>query len=165
MAAHHSSFTRAMNPNFIRFLLRAKANTYAAQGDQAALTPLLPGTRQLEYRDGTYLYRDIYAGMSQFVGQEIVYQADQPIWSMSYAGGLAPDQNRADAGKIYTHLRKALLQADATFPLRGPREWIDGELEYLCTYLGTIARFHGAEEIRCGGTRLYALEFSGGILE
>lgn len=154
-----------MNQNFIHFLLRAKANTYAAQGDQASVVPLLPGTRQLEYRDDAYLYRDIYAGMFQFAGQEIVYQADQPIWSMSYGGGLTPDQNRADADRIYAHLRKALLQADAAFPVRGPRELIEGDLEYLCTYVGTLARFHGSEEIRCAGTSLYALEFSGGVLE
>ena len=53
-------------------LLQAKRATYAGQGDEATVTPLVPGSKQLEYRDGDYLYRDIYLGMAYFVGQEVV---------------------------------------------------------------------------------------------
>ena len=54
-------------PGFAQFLRSAKAATYAAQGDDASVTPVLPDSRQLEYRDGTFLYRDIY------VGEKIVF--------------------------------------------------------------------------------------------
>jgi hypothetical protein len=38
---------------FVQFLVDAKQNTYASQGDSASLKPLLPDTRQLEYRKGS----------------------------------------------------------------------------------------------------------------
>jgi hypothetical protein len=53
---------------FVDFLLEAKRTTYAGQGDEATVTPLVAGSKQLEYRDGDYLYRDIYFGMAYFVG-------------------------------------------------------------------------------------------------
>lgn len=46
--------------SFLPFLIRAKKETYASQGDDAAVFPILEGSRQLEYREGEYLYRDIY---------------------------------------------------------------------------------------------------------
>lgn len=55
-----------------RFLFLAKSATDAAQGDAASVAPLLADSKQLEYRDGPLLYRDIYVGMVRFVGQEIV---------------------------------------------------------------------------------------------
>ena len=70
------------------FLLQAKLHTYAAQGDEASVAPLLPGSRQLEYRDGFWFYRDIYFGGERFVGQETVYYDSTPVWAMSYAGGI-----------------------------------------------------------------------------
>lgn len=71
---------------FLDFLLKAKRSTYAGQGDDATVTPLLAGSKPLEYRDGDYAYRDIYLGMAYFVGQEVISYRDQAVWSMSYAG-------------------------------------------------------------------------------
>jgi hypothetical protein len=65
-------------PDLKRFLFAAKQATYAAQGDAASVPPALPDTRQLEYADGDFLYRDIYVGMFRFVGQEIVYLSGRP---------------------------------------------------------------------------------------
>jgi hypothetical protein len=39
----------------VHFLLQAKRHTYASQGDDATVAPLVPGTKQLEYRDGLFL--------------------------------------------------------------------------------------------------------------
>jgi hypothetical protein len=60
---------------FLRFLLEAerletKRRTYAAQGDEATVPPVLLGAKQLEWREGDWLYRDLYVGMAYFVGQE-----------------------------------------------------------------------------------------------
>jgi hypothetical protein len=60
------------HPAFMTFLVNAKCQTYAAQGDAATVTPLVPGSRQLEYQEGTLLHRDIYFGIAYFVGQETV---------------------------------------------------------------------------------------------
>jgi hypothetical protein len=51
---------------FLDFLIKAKKATYASQGDNASVTPLLEGSRQLEFQEGNFLYRDVYFGMSYF---------------------------------------------------------------------------------------------------
>ena len=46
------------DPNeFVDFLLEAKRATCAGQGDEATVTPLVPGSKQLEYRKGGRLPR------------------------------------------------------------------------------------------------------------
>ena len=50
----------------VNCLLPAKRHTYASQGDEAAVAPLLPGTKQLESRDGLFFSRDMYVGMAYF---------------------------------------------------------------------------------------------------
>ena len=87
---------------FAEFLVKAKCQTYAAQGDDATLTPLVPGSRQLEYRDGPLLYRDIYFGGAYFVGQETVYYNSSALWAMGYAGGVTSAVSRpSDMRRVY----------------------------------------------------------------
>ncbi len=147
-----------------RFLLKAKQSTYAAQGDDASVTPLLPDSRQLEYREGDLLYRDIYVGMLRFAGQEVVYYEDRAIWSMSYAGGICTNVDAHAAGRIYAFLRQALLDAPAEMPLRGPRLLTNESMHYTCQCSGSLDRFYGAETITSGTESLYQLYFSGGGL-
>ena len=148
-----------------RFLLSAKSATYAAQGDAASVTSLLADSKQLEYREGPLLYRDIYVGMFRFVGQEVVYRSLHAVWSMSYAGGLIPGTNRELAKSVYAHLRKALLNAPASLPLRGPTVFEDGGMQYTCSTNGSMAWFHGVESIFHEESLVYELRFSGGHLE
>ena len=71
------------------FLVEATRRTYAARGDGRGVSPsLVPGFRQLKYRDLEWLYRDIYAGTVTFSGQESVSHHDVPVWAMVYADGL-----------------------------------------------------------------------------
>jgi hypothetical protein len=62
------------------------------------VTPLVPGSKQLEYRDGEYLYRDIYVGMAYFVGQEVVFHRE-------LAG------SRGSAGKARRYTNAGMLAA------------------------------------------------------
>ena len=74
------------------FLVAAKRRTYAGLDDDATVaSPVFRGSKQLEYRESDLHYRDIYFGMSFFVGQETVMANDRVIWSMSYSGGVSPD--------------------------------------------------------------------------
>lgn len=153
-----------MSPSLVQFIRAAKLATYAAQGDFASVQPLLPGTKQLEYVADDLVYRDIYAGMNRFVGQEIVYQCGQPVWSMSYSGGLASQGSSAAAPAIYAFLRQALRQCPVESPLRGPSEFRFEDLEYTCRVQGTMARFTGQELVKLAGTRVYEFNFGGGVL-
>jgi hypothetical protein len=147
------------------FLLQAKRHTYASQGDDATVVRLVPGTKQLEYRDGLFFYRDIYVGMAYFVGQEIVSYQDHPVWSMSYAGGVhSTVQDRAEVRAIYAFLRLALRQGTVAQPYRGPAVVRDGPYVYTNQSHGTLEAFWGHERITGNMQLVYELHYSGGVL-
>ena len=150
---------------FTNFLIQAKCHTYASQGDEATVTPLLPGSKQLEFRDDLLLYRDIYVGMSYFVGQEIVYYEDQPVWSMSYAGGVTSMvRNLHEISSIYAFLRVALRQVSVPYPYRGPQSVHEGPYLYTNQSQGALNNFWGQEVITRDDQQVYALHYHGGVL-
>ena len=150
---------------FVTFLVNAKRQTYAAQGDEATVAPLLLGSRQLEYRDRALLYRDIYFGGAYFVGQETVYHDSLAIWAMGYAGGLiAPIISPLEMGQVYEFLRAALGQVASERPYRGPRIFRDGAYVYTDESQGDIDRFSGVETITREDNQVYQLRYSGGLL-
>ncbi len=146
------------------FLVAAKGATYAAAGDEASVSALVPGTKQLEYRAGDFFYRDIYAGFLVFAGQEIVYFRDSPVWSMSYAGGTLSGADMDEARKVYALLRSALRRLPKEQPFRGPSRLDDEAYRYTNASNGDLGRFHGVERIACGETLVYELHYSGGLL-
>jgi Domain of unknown function (DUF5680) len=151
--------------NLVEFIQKAKIATYAAQGDEASLSPMIPDSKQLEYREGDFLYRDVYVGMFRFAGQEIVYQSGKAVWSMSYAGGLSPECPREKAKQIYEFLREALTQVPKDLPLRGPTSLARSEdFRYQCLVEGVFEAFHGIEEIREFGIKVFRVTFSGGLV-
>jgi hypothetical protein len=152
-------------PDFMTFLVNAKRQTYATQGDDASVTPLLPGSRQLEYQEGALLYRDIYFGGAYFVGQETVYEGSTPVWAMGYAGGvITPDASPSAVSEVYKFLRVALRQVTAERPYRGPRQWREGVLVYTDDTQGDVDCFCGIETITHEGQSVYQLRYSGGLL-
>lgn len=149
------------------FLLEAKRLTYAGLDDEATVRlPLLKGSKQLEHQAGPYAYRDIYFGMGFFVGQETVSKADKVVWSMSYSGGASPGiSDRGAILSIYKFLRQALLAGQVDSPYRGPASFEASGMNYLNRAHGTLARFHGDEEISQGGKTLFEFRYSGGMLQ
>jgi hypothetical protein len=151
-------------PEFVAFLRAAKRATYAGQGDEASVPPLLPNFKQLEFSRAPYFYRDAYVGMLRFVGQEVVYLDDRALWSMAYSGGLVPGVPKSDASPIYQALRAALSAVPEVFPVRGPSTFEHQGLSYRCSVTGSIERFRGSESISREGQLVYELDFSGGGL-
>lgn len=150
---------------FVRFLLEAKRHTYASQGDEATVAPLLAGSKQLEHRDGGFSYRDIYFGMARFVGQEVVSRWEQPIWSMSYAGGVIPAaRDVSETRVIYAFLRLALRQGTADRPYRGPAMVHEGPYTYTNESHGGLDAFLGIEQIARDGQKVYELYYAGGFV-
>lgn len=154
-----------MEESILDFLVEAKRQTYAAQRDDASVTPLLPGSRQLEYRNGSLFYRDVYFGVAYFVGQETIYKGEQLYWSMSYAGGVdkfitASDKIRS----IYAFLRAALRQVSKQHIFRGPSQFNEGDFEYRNTFEGDFNAFNGTEVITQHSQIIYTLHYSGGVV-
>jgi len=151
----------------IAFLIDAKRRTYAAGGggSEAVVTPLLPGSHQLEYRDGSLLYRDIYFGEAYFVGQETVYAGSSPLWAMCYAGGFTTSvSDQTEAGEIGGVLQAALREIPPERPYRGPSTVRRGIYSYVNEAEGDVHRFSGIETIARGDAVVYQLRYSGGVL-
>jgi hypothetical protein len=158
-----------MDKNFprkqlIEFLCEAKRRTYAAQGDEATVPPLLPDSRQLEYRKGPWFYRDIYFGMHSFVGQETVYYEEKPVWAMGYAGGLLVEEVNPE--EVYRFLRAALRRVSPDWPYRGPGHYAGEAYCYRNESHGDVESFWGVETITLVDREepLYQLRYAGGLL-
>jgi hypothetical protein len=148
---------------FMAFLVNAKRQTYAAQGDDATVPPLLPGSRQLEYQEGVLCYRDIYFGGAYFVGQETVYEGLTPVWAMGYAGGVMPSSGALrEMGQVYEFLRAALRHVTSERPYRGPSQWREGAYVYTDEGQGDLECFWGVETITYEDHVVYQLRYSGG---
>jgi hypothetical protein len=149
----------------IDFLLQAKRHTYAAQGDQASVTPLLSGARQLEFQAESWHYRDIYFGFAYFVGQETVYYAEAPVWAMGYAGGMLDATTSPEVtGQVYNFLQAALRQVEPERPYRGPRFYTNGAWTYVDETHGGLSVFWGLETISHAGVSVYQLRYHGGYI-
>jgi len=150
---------------FLKFLCDAKRATYAAKDDKAIVTPVLAGSHQLEYRRGALLYRDIYYGGEYFVGQETVYHKKEPIWGMSYAGGINDGVNTDQTPGVYEFLAAALREVPESAPYRGPDTFRQGDFNYINRILGAVSRFSGVETITFQDIPIYQLHYSGGLLK
>jgi hypothetical protein len=147
------------------FLLAAKRHTYASEEADSLVPPVLTGSRQMEYRQGSLFYRDIYYGELYFVGQEIIYHDSSPLWAMGYAGGVIKGAvPPSGVEELYDFLRAALRQARAERPFRGPSIFGRGTYVYTDDTEGGLERFYGVETISLRGRRVYELHYSGGIL-
>lgn len=152
---------------FLAFLIAAKQHTYAMQGGSAsAVSPLVPGSKQLEYQEASLLYRDIYFGGDYFVGQEMVYYEATPVWAMSYAGGKFKNaETQAEVQNIYAFLQAALREIPYAQPYRGPASFRQASFVYTNESHGDIDRFWGWENITYQNIAVYQLHYSGGILQ
>jgi hypothetical protein len=82
------------------FIVRAKSVSYVGGGSQT--DSCRPGSHDLKFQQGEFAYLDSYFGGTDFIGQEVVYFRDEPVWAIIYYGKiLAPGkitgaENRAD---------------------------------------------------------------------
>ena len=143
-----------------QFILTARAKTYA--GDSGKTEPLLKDSRQHEYTEGEFLYRDIYyVGAGRFTGLETVYWQDKPVWTMSYFGNFsAMSEAAAD-----TILREALIAKKDETRLWTNVEWEKDDFRYTYDGQGSIEELGGEEEIHKGDARVYYFYCAGGLID
>jgi len=141
----------------IKFLLKAKRNTYAGKG--AEIEPSKPNAHDLVYFEGDYKYIDSYLGGQKFAGEEAVFIKDQPYWSMNYYGHVLNDSFDGD------FLKEALLHGTYDMPYRGPKYFTKDGFDYICSADGDFNFFHGSEEIVKDGKKIFKCIFHGGKIE
>ena len=157
----------------VKFLVRTKKATYAGDGMEVA--PERPGCKELEFIEGDWSYRDSYVGFFRAPGQEVVRFRGEPVWTMSYDGGMVPDF-RSDitfVRKTFSFLKRALSQVPEDAPYRGPRgQWNGGTTDWLyengLSFGSDIIDFIGREKIWAritGGSKVvFDQKYIGGLV-
>jgi len=146
-----------MKQELIDFLCKGKRNTYAAHGGEVA--PSRPNSHDLQYIEGDYKYIDTYLGGERFIGEEAVWECDQPVWAMNYSGRVLGEGFSGD------FLKEALLHVSPEYPYRGPFIYRSGEFTYHCIVTGDIEWYQGYEEIFISDKKVMECYFHGGIVK
>lgn len=146
-----------MSNELIEFIIEAKRNTYAGKNNQVESSRKC--SIDFEYVKNDYKYRDSYVGSKYFSGQEIVWQNNEPVWSMNYVGKVTDEPFSGD------FLKEALKRCTYDMPYRGPALFEDGDYSYLCTAEGNYEWFEGREIIFFQNKQIYELKFHGGLIK
>ncbi len=150
--------------NLNEFLIEAKKQTYAnASGEKIASTRL--NSKDYEYKKDNYIYHDTYFGGTKFLGEEVVYIDNNIYWGMNYHG-ITMDESLGEKA-MDNALRPALMLVgtDDTIPVRGPKEYINGEYKYTLDVDGNLDDFNGIETIYKNDKIIYQLRCSGGLIK
>lgn len=144
--------------DIIDFLLLAKRNTYAGNGEEQK-NNTRPQSHDLIYEEGKYKYIDTYLGGERFLGEEAIFENETPIWAMNYAG---IEMNEKFSSSF---LKLALSNVSREMPYRGPSIFKDGEYTYVCNVSGDFNWFQGKEEIYSESEKVYECIFNGGLVK
>jgi|SRR3989344_2200108 len=146
---------------FLLFIVNAKKNGYAAHRERASSSRL--ASKDYEYREKDFCYRDSYFGSLYDLGQEIIWYREIPIWGMSYYGGMKPEW-RSISEEIFIFLRDALANVEPSLPFRGPSQFSHRNLKYINNVTGNIEMFMGDELILSDDIIVYNKIYHGGII-
>ena len=143
------------------FIVRAKAATYVGDGKHTA--PCRPGSHDLRFTDGEWGYLDSYFGGTDFIGEEVVYFDEKPVWAMNYYGRILRDDllTAAQAGQMIKASLSRMYKEDRFL---GGFEHSENDLTYVDTSEGNSDSFHGREFIRRGQDIAYELVYHGGLI-
>jgi hypothetical protein len=101
------------------FIIEAKAVTYMS-GKRPQPVPTRPGAKDIPYERGRYRYLDSHFGGTDFLGQEVVWQDEIPIWAMNYYGRII-DPARFDGERAGTVIKAG---TDRTLPGEALSGWL-----------------------------------------
>lgn len=144
-----------------KFLVKAKINTYASSGEGGE--KVLPdGSKEFEFIEREFKYRDRYFGFNPFIGQEIIFQNKKIVWGMNYCGKVV--YKVISQKQVYQFLQEALRKIPKDKPFRGPRRFKKDNFQYFNKINGAVEKFEGEEKIFYKGKLIYGLVYHGGII-
>ncbi len=147
--------------NLNKFLVKAKINTYASNGEGGEKI-LSDKSKELIFKEKDLTYRDRYFGSKNFIGEEIVFKKEKPIWGMNYYGEVFI--NETSNKEIYNFLKQALRRVKENKPFRGPSSFKDNSFEYINKTKGSLEGFFGEEKIYYKNKLVYKLTYHGGTI-
>jgi hypothetical protein len=143
------------------FILAAKGATYIGNGEPTI--SCRSGSHDLAYEAGNYRYLDSYFGGTDFIGEEVVYHIDNPVWGMNYYGKLLkPDMISPEEVGMMLKLSLSLMYDTGRF--LGGWSHTQDELTYHDTSHGSLDHFSGREWIEKNGQTVYELAYHGGLI-
>ncbi len=144
-----------------KFIIQAKAGTYVGNGNNALSSRM--GSHDLKFQEGSFSYLDSYFGGTDFIGQEIVYHKDEPVWAMNYYGRIIEKNSitGAETGQIIKASLSKMYK-EGRF-LGGFENSINDDI-YIDTSEGNVVSFTGKEWITRNGVRVYELTYHGGLV-
>lgn len=147
------------------FLIEAKKNTYASASAEKMESSRM-NSIDYEYKRGNMIYHDTFFGGVKFMGEEVLYEDDVILWGMNYYGVTLDEEISEEAmDKV---LRPALMKVGEDtelIPVRGPREFVNGEYKYTFKVEGDLNRFEGVETISKNDKVIYELHCHGGLIK
>lgn len=147
-----------------RFLIEAKKQTYANAAVEKVSSSRL-NSIDYEYQNDNMLYHDTYFGTTNFIGEEVIYKDNQVLWAMNYRGVTIDETMSEEAMDKALRPALMLVGTDESIPIRGPKEFINGEYKYTLATDGTLENFNGVETIYKNDTKIYELRCSGGLVK
>lgn len=150
--------------NIEKFLIEAKKMTYANSGVEKKESLRL-NSNDYEYKKDNMIYHDTYFGGTRFMGEEVVQIDNLPYWGMNYYGVTTDEALGEEA--MDNALRPALMKVgeDNIIPVRGPREYINGEYKYEFNVSGDLNNFTGIEIVYKNDVKIYELKCVGGLIK
>jgi hypothetical protein len=142
------------------FLLEASRRGYAA-GRSAVKTREADHSTTIVLEQGEWRFHDNYFGGEPYGGREVVFLRGQPVWMAVYYGQV----QGATVDAVYSFLQRALRDAPADFPVRGPEALTEGRFSYRNVHEGGVASFSGQETIQADGRLVYAAHYAGGLVD
>ena len=147
------------------FLIEAKKQTYANENVSKTASSRL-NSNDYEYKKDNMIYHDTFFGGTNFIGEEVVYIDNKTYWAMNYYGTTL-DENLSEE-TMDKALRPALMKVgenNNVIPVRGPKEFINGEYKYAFKVNGDINCFNGIETIYKNNVKIYELKCTGGLIK
>ncbi|MBI4158492.1 MAG: XRE family transcriptional regulator [Candidatus Yanofskybacteria bacterium] len=145
------------------FLNEANKSTYANRDVPKATSSRLK-SEDYHFEKDSLIYHDTYFGSRDFIGEEIVYKDNEPVWGMNYYGYILSETTNEK--ELYGFLRQALMQEYSDIiPVRGPTNFQDRDWEYSNSADGELGRFIGVEEIYRAGVLVYKGYYHGGFIK
>ena len=147
----------------VNFLNEANKSTYANK-DAPKASPSRLKSEDYHFEKDSLIYHDTYFGSRDFVGEEVVYKDNEPVWGLNYYGFILSETTNEK--ELYGFLREALMQEYSDIiPVRGPKNYQNNDWEYNNSADGELNRFTGTEEIYRAGVLVYKCHYHGGFIE
>lgn len=148
-----------------KFLIEAKKETYANE-EAPRIDSSRLNSKDYEFKKDNLIYHDTYFGGTNFIGEEVVYIDNKTYWAMNYYGVTLDESLGEEA--MDKALRPALMKVGedtSVIPVRGPKEFINGEYKYTFEVTGDINCFNGIEIVYKNNVKIYELRCTGGLIK